>query len=621
MAIHPLRALAALSACALAAPAGAAPDEAAPAPATRRSLPAGAAVGSEGSHGSHAWLGLPFAQPPVGEMRWKAPRPLPPWAGTVEALESGVPCPQFATPLGGVTDAPAGELVGSESCLTLDVWAPPMEPGEVPEGDDRLPVMVWIHGGGNVIGHSGFYDGGNLAASENVIVVAIQYRLGPFGWLRHPAFAEDAEFAVDASGNYGTLDQVAALSWVQANIAAFGGDPGNVTIFGESAGGHDVFMLLLSPLAEGLFHRAIAQSGGTELTSVAEAQNRVDAEEPGAERSSAEVLLDLLVADGRAASREEAVAVADAMPPEEIAGFLRTRSTQQIMSVYKDEGGVEGMVDMPKVFADGVVLPSRTDSLSLFAGGQYHQVPVMLGTNRDENKLFLYVNPVFVRMWFGILPQVLDWERYESSAEHLSRQWKANGADEPAMVMRRVQGSSVYAYRWDWDEEGTFLYFFDVSRLLGAAHAFEIPFVFGHWDLGPQSDMLFSEANREGREILSGQMMSYWAEFARSGAPGRGGDGDLPEWQAWDPAEGGHKFLVLDTPADGGLRMGSEPVTMADVLAGVEADPRLETQQEKCFVYAQLARWGSPERFGPDDYPTAGPKGCAPYPLEDWPWE
>src|SRR5262249_4077891 len=154
-----------------------------------------------------------------------------------------------ASPYGGVRDARPGTPVGSEDCLTLNVWTPRFAAADVPRGGARLPVMVWIHGGGNTIGHAAFFDGGHLAATEEVVVVTIQYRVGPFGWFRHPALATDGVSALERSGNYGTLDQVRALEWVRDNIEAFGGDPGNVTVFGESAGALDTLMLLLVPQA------------------------------------------------------------------------------------------------------------------------------------------------------------------------------------------------------------------------------------------------------------------------------------------------------------------------------------------------------------------------------------
>ena len=198
----------------------------------------------------------------------------------------------------------------------------------------RLPVMVWIHGGGNIIGLSDFYDGGRLAQEQNVVVVTLNYRLGPLGWFRHAALREGATPA-EQSGNFATLDLIRALEWLRENAAAFGGDPGNITIFGESAGGHHVFMLLLSPLANGLFQRAIAQSGGTGLTTPAEAENFTDDAEPGEPGSSNEVLA-APAGGGRQGERRSfgANRRSPRCPRRRSPAFLRSRTPEQLFAGY-----------------------------------------------------------------------------------------------------------------------------------------------------------------------------------------------------------------------------------------------------------------------------------------------
>jgi para-nitrobenzyl esterase len=582
--------------------------------ASRRTTGTGEVVGFVGEYGSHEWRGIPFAAPPLRELRWRAPEPAEPWTGTLEATAFGSPCPQLASPFGGLDDRAPGTPAGDEDCLTLNVYSPRRTREEVTSGGARLPVMVWIHGGGNVIGHSGFYDGGNLAVSQNLVVVTTNYRLGPFGWLRHASLRGEGTREADQSGNFGTLDMILALQWVQENIAAFGGDPGKVTIFGESAGGTDVFTLLLSPQAQGLFHRAIAQSGGTHLSSVVEAEHFADDPEPGDEASSNEVILKLLVRDGKAKDRAAAKITLGAMTADEVAGYLRGKRPAEILEVYGTEED-EGLIDMPKVFADGFVLP-REDPLERFAHRDgYNRVPVILGTNRDENKLFMFAQPRWVRQILWIFPRLRDEARYNVSAEYQSAMWKATGADQPAAVLRRAQGASVFVYRFDWDEEPTMLGA-DLSVMLGAAHAFEIPFVFGHYDLGGEGNVIFSEENQPGRNALSGRMMSYWAEFAYAGDPARGRRSDLPAWTAWDPTSpDAPKFMVFDTDADGGLRMSSEAVTEAMILARVDEDPRLTSQRQRCEIFGQLA--GGSSGFGREDYPTAGRQGCAEFPLEE----
>jgi para-nitrobenzyl esterase len=550
-----------------------------------RRIAQGELVGTAGVHGGHAWLGIPFAAPPVGPLRWRAPQPPATWQGRREALAFGPRCPQLASRLEGAAEP--GALVGNEDCLYLNVYAPAS--GAAAEAAGRLPVMLWIHGGGNTIGSADFYDGSALASRHGLVVVTVNYRLGPLGWLRHAALREGATPS-EQSGNFGNLDHVAALEWVRENVAAFGGDPGNVTIFGESAGGRDVLALLVSPLAEGLFHRAIVQSGGTGLATPAEAENFRDDPEPGDPHSSNEVLARWVVKLGVEPDREGAKARLAVQNPERLAARMRAMPAEDLFALYvddPDEPGL-GMLDHPRLFGDGVVLPAG-DVHDRVAAGEYHRVPIVLGTNRDENKLFLFTDPEHVWQLFGVLPRLRDPQRYDRVASLMSRTWKANSVDELAWRLRRVQGPSVFAYRWDWDEEPRVLGS-DLARILGAAHALEIPFVFGHWDLGPEGEMLFDEDNRAGRVALSDAMMSYWAEFAYSGDPGRGRDGSLPNWNSWGPGPENEKYVVFDTEADGGIRMASETIALADVAAELAGDHHGDGA-ERCELAAELVRW------------------------------
>jgi para-nitrobenzyl esterase len=190
--------------------------------------------------------------------------------------------------------------------------------------------------------------------------------------------------------------------------------------------------------------------------------------------------------------------------------------------------------------------------------------------------------------------------------------------DVPAALLRQVQGPTVYAYRWDWDEEPGIPLLLDGPAIVGAAHGLEIPFVFGHWDLGPETGRLFVRWNREGREALSRQMISYWAQFAHAGAPGRGRGGDLPEWPAWDDSSpDASKYLVLDTPEDGGLRTASETWTIADVVAAIGRDPRLADARDQCAVLRNMADW---EYIDPGEYASANGAVCARYALDAYPW-
>ncbi|MDP6980752.1 MAG: carboxylesterase family protein [Myxococcota bacterium] len=575
-----------------------------PVAAALRHPPAGSVVGNAGRYGGLQWRGIPYAAPPVGERRFRAPARLPRWEGTYEALEFGAPCPQYATAWGGETEAPEGSLVGSEDCLFLNVYAPESI------GDERLPVMFWIHGGGNLTGATSFYDGSRQASEQRVIVVTVQYRLGFLGWFRHAALREGVD-AVDASGNFGLLDLIRALDWVGENIGAFGGDPDNVTIFGQSAGGWNVLALLASPLAEGRFHRAIGQSSVTWSSPPARAENLVDDAVPGGRFSSGETLLRLLIGAGLASDRETAKDVASSMNAQEVALFLRGRSLEEWFATFDPEGS--GDYTCPRIFEDGTVLPAKPLVHALRASESFHRVPVMLGTNKDEEKLYLLFDDEYASTWFGLIPRVRDRARYLRDTETITRIWRVMAVDEVASELAPALPGEVFAYRFDWDEQPSVLGV-DLGELLGAAHGVEIPFVFGHWYVGPQTGFVFDDDNRPGREALASAMMSYWTEFARTGHPGRGRNRELPLWSAWTP--GAPQFAVLDTPEAGGIRMDRGAHTTGDIEQEILEDPSYESTERRCRALAAIHDW-APHAYPPENYARAGRGVCRQHPLEE----
>ena len=524
-----------------------------------RLLGLGSVVGYAAPYETHAWLGIPYAAPPVGALRWRAPTPPEAWADTLDALTAGSPCVQLESRLGGVATEDPDGIAGSEDCLYLNVWAPRMDPDEMAVERARLPVMVWIHGGGNTVGHGGaaMYDGARLAGTQEVVVVSFNYRLGPFGWFSHPALRALAANPEEASGNFGTLDQIRALEWVRSNIREFGGDPDNVTIFGESAGATDVLSLLVSAPAKGLFHRAIAQSGSTRSVSRAAAENALDAPVPGRPHGSAEIVASLLERAGIVPDREAARRYAEDLPEADLADFLRGRSARELIEAFRDPDRPE-TIAAPMLIRDGSVLP-EDDWLDAFRAGRFHPVPVILGSNRDEMKLFLSQDPRFVRRRFRFLYGIRDPRDYARKARIESDRWRDRAVRNPAAAMTASGHADVFAYRFDWDELPRFLGV-DFADLLGAAHGFEIPFVFGNFTLGdPILDrILFVDETRETREALSDRMRNYWARFARRGRPGRGGSAELPEWEPWaasDDSKGRSTFLVFDSESDGGIRL------------------------------------------------------------------
>ena len=430
---------------------------------TLRQLRSGEVVGFTGDHGARSWLGIPFAAAPVGEMRWRAPQPPQAWDGVLEALAAGPVCPQFASLLSGAEDDPdaPSSIAGNEDCLFLNVWSPP--------NAQNLPVMLWIHGGGNSIGHGGSYNGARLAVDERVVVISINYRLGVFGWFNHPAL--DNGNPADRSGNYGTLDILRALEWTKTNIAAFGGNPNNVTLFGESAGGFDTLAMIASPLAEGLFHRAIVQSGGFEASTLAYARNA--ASEGGHPRSSKELIAALMVADSTASDIESARARHDDMPTLALKDYLYNKTVDEMFAVL--DGGGFGMVNLPDNFGDGYVLPQMTN-LEIFGNPENHNmVPTILGTNRDEPALFMARDPYWVKNMLGILPRLKDPDAYKRAVNYGALAWKERGVDSLARLMTKAGNTQVFAYRFDWDDLPSVMGY-DLSTALGAAHGLEIAF-------------------------------------------------------------------------------------------------------------------------------------------------
>lgn len=527
-------------------------------PETRRESRSGPVIGFTNGAGGHSWLGIPFAAPPVGELRWRAPRPPEGWSAPREALRPGNPCIQFGSPLGGI-GAP-GSRQGDEDCLYLNVYAPRLERDAL--ATTRLPVMLWIHGGGNTVGHAAFYNGQVLAERERVIVVMINYRLGPFGWFVPPENPELKEMTTDPdlSGNYGNLDVIAALQWVRANAAAFGGDPQNVTVFGESAGATNALALLVSPPAQGLFHRVILQSTGFGFARTPTAESNA---------SPQNLLRSLLVASGRAVDRGAADRVAAQMSASEQASFLRSLDPWTIYAAYR-RGDAE-FDRVPTVFQDGQVI-RRGDIHELLGDPARHfDVPVIVGTNRDEPKIFMAFDRRHVRTAAGLPYALREPDAYEREARYRSLLWKADSVDSIAERLA-LYGAPVWAYRWDWDEQGKAFGLIDLSRIVGAAHGLEIPFVLGYFEVGPQSSLLFHADNAAARLELSEKMMAYWANFARDGKPGRGRADDGIEWQPWSTDTERPRMIVFDTPADGGIRMAPSNVSRDSVLALIERE-------------------------------------------------
>ncbi|NNU16242.1 carboxylesterase family protein [Parvularcula sp. ZS-1/3] len=515
--------------------------------ATARTLDTGEVVGFIEENGAHVWRGLPYAADTSGENRWRAPQPVGAWEGTREALTFSEPCPQIATPFTQLPGFVNGELEGSEDCLALDVYTP----GDVGEGD--LPVMVWIHGGSNVSGASQLYRGHNLAVNENVIVISVQYRLGPLGFFSHPGLDDDAQ-ELKGAANFAILDLIAALEWVQRNAEAFGGDPDNVTIFGESAGAHNVNALLVSPLSDDLFHGAIIQSGLVSSTTIPEARGQT-----GEEPNPSDIVVDALGG----------------------ADKLRTVTVDDVFAAYEKEDGQ--WMNLPRMIEDGVTIPAEPMAGLVKDPSAIKDVPIITGTNRDEMKLFFAFDERLTKSVLGVFRVPRDKDLYNAASEYSSRVWRTLAVHQVAGALVDQGKYDVYTYRFDWDEGGKFL-IMDLGELLGAGHAIEIPFVFNRFDLlGDADGIMFNDKNKEGREGLSRAMGSYWANFARGGIPrSRAG--------SWRPYGAVGGSIVLDSENDGGISMQLDGETLEDIKADLLVDQRI-TDEERCEIAGSLLGW------------------------------
>lgn len=453
-----------------------------------------------------SYKGIPYAAPPTGELRWKPPQPAKPW-NNIRAARDFVPnCPQPPLFAAG---APR------EDCLGLNIWTPAARTGP-------LPVMVWIHGGGFIIGSSSqsVYDGEPLA-SQGAVVVSFNYRMGMLGFLAHPALSKESPRGV--SGNYGLLDMVAALQWVKRNIAAFGGDPGNVTIFGESAGGTAVLLLMVMPDAKGLFHKAIAQSPAW----IGHAWSRI--KDPSSGRIAAEAFGAKLGPD---------------------IGALRAKSMDEIMQLDKlDMTGAaseRGEAFLPVV--DGAVIPG--DPASLFAAGKFHAVPLIVGTNADEGTL---MGGPPVRTMDALRSYVE--KMFPGRAPVVHAAYPANTDPEARAAATGMYGDWMFLYGARLALRAaakanpkTFQYHFTrvngVGRRVqwGSYHASEIPYVFATLPDSPYArasplfgDFSAAPGDYTGQDAaLARAMSAAWVRFAKTGDPN---GPSLPTWPAFGSSE------------------------------------------------------------------------------------
>lgn len=589
---------------------GVAPKPYEPDPATVRDTDRGQVIGFSDSNNTFSWLGIPYAMPPVGALRWRAPQAMQQWQQQLPALKGAAACAQPWSFLSAEIGE-RGDVVGSEDCLYLNVTAPRQLTASASE--TKLPVMLWIHGGANTAGTARLYRGQNIAADQQVIFVSINYRLGALGWFSHSALRNTAANPEDASGNYGLLDIIAALQWVQSNIHVFGGDANNVTVFGESAGGRNIFGLLASPLAKGLFHKAISQSGSTRTETAARAENFVDERQPGWPNSSNEVLAQLLINQKTANDRDEAKIDLSSMADKTIAALLRQQTPEMLIKASMQLMDQPSILRIPQLFRDGHVLPSQSMAALFSQTDGYNAVPMIMGANRDEEKSFMARDPEFTSQQFGVRPSIRDSERYERFAAYYSQRWHMFGGNQIAALMGAANPHiGIYSYRFDWDESPA-SWMADLPTLVGAGHGTEISFIFNDFIGGLRLPFEYSEDSKSGRIALSKAMMSYWGQFAHSSSPGKGLFQQQPAWTTWQATEA--NTMILDSPADGGWRMEHYNPTPEDLMGRIETDSKITSQEQRCrlFVESFLVSQHSSDFWDAERYNNLAGGGCSDY--------
>ncbi len=447
------------------------------------------------ANGVIAFKGIPFAAAPVGNLRWRAPQPVKPWSGVRPAMEYASDCMQNPFP----GDAAPLGTPPAEDCLYLNVW--------IPEGAaQKLPVMVWIYGGGFVNGGSSpaVYDGSQFA-KRGVVFVSFNYRLGRFGFFAHPALTKETPSG--PLGNYGYMDQIAALKWVQKNVAAFGGDPGNVTLFGESAGGGSVLAMITSPMAKGLIHKAVIESGGGRTLLMG--ARYIDHQAPGGPPSAESVGVAFAKSVGIEGDDAAALAALRALPADKVTAGLNMASM--------------GTPTYGGPMVDGkIVVESPADA---YAAGRGAKIPVMIGANsadigfprgRTIDELMAVFGPDRDKAKAAYDPTGSGTVREVGSAI---------GADqmmvEPSRFFARVitsTGQPAFEYRFSYVAESM------RKQWHGAPHATEIPFVFDTVAARYGKDL--TEADKATAQAAN----AYWVNFAKTGNPNGKG---LPQWPAY----------------------------------------------------------------------------------------
>ena len=464
------------------------------------------------------YKGVPYAAPPVGKLRWRPPEAPARRSEVLKADRFSAECIQGASDYPGVKKSPR-----SEDCLYLNIWRP--------QKSGAFPVMLWIHGGSLTSG-SGIvpiYWGDRMAAEKDVVVVTINYRLGLYGFLAQRDLSK--EDSVHSSGNYGLLDQIESLKWVKANIASFGGDPNNVTIFGESAGGWSVCNLLASPLAKDLFSKAVIESGGCDATATMEEGFKVgDGIVKDIGCQGADTLYCL-----RNKSVEQITLGLDAAKKQKLEEKkAKGGKSKKNNLLDRDEPQFKWV---PHI--DGWVL--KETPIDALRSGRFNQVPLMVGSNKDEAKLFTMAMPGVRSLPKSTLNKMMVDNLGEEIASDIEKSYPYQDYRKPADAVIDAIGDfalgckcyeaaksvstfkPVYYYRFDYKKHL-------LPNMAGAAHSLEIPFVFDSLDRPPAS-LVFAASQRNSAKKLVDSVESYWTNFAKTGDPNGQG---LTAWPKYD---------------------------------------------------------------------------------------
>jgi para-nitrobenzyl esterase len=540
--------------------------------------------GKTADYNTLAWLGIPFAKPPVGNLRWRAPQEPESWDGIRDATRFCSFCTQYGnflseTGANSLSDIIGdGKVTGSEDCLFLNIWRPNTKQA-------KLPVYVFIYGGGNIIGRSdvSIYDGARVSSDGNFVFVTVNYRIGYLGWFRHKALVTglpgDEE---NDSGNYGTLDIIQSLKWIKQNIAAFGGDPDNVTISGQSAGGINTLTMMVSQRAvddkgKPLFQKAIVHSGFSNSCTTDSAEKK------------AQMMLERLIVQDGLAKKTGVVDFLKDKSNEWIGNYLRSKTIEEIYPA--DNCGpftlpmdsITVMDAMMGVYEDGYVVP-KSPQIDCIKEGNYHKVPVIIGCTKEELRLLIsqmVFNPK--RLWAATqaydpdnpdfdLNTLIDPISYPilalyGPATAIGQLYMEGfGVDQTVTALKKWQ-DNVWVYKFMWDEEPE-----PFDFLIGAGHAMDLPFVFGNFITDKSSLAFFAwnKKNLPGAEALSAYMRKYYANFVHSGDPN---GGELANWTTWSTEKDTPKRMLFNLKDADGLGNETPDIRMSAEMIEPEQIP------------------------------------------------